>query len=53
MIKVLLTQLYHVFTNEYLQNTETFQLFTMNIQTECVYKIIKNAKIEGLGEKTC
>jgi hypothetical protein len=35
-----------------LQNTQTLKLFTMIIKTESTYKIIKNVKVEGLGEET-
>ncbi len=35
-----------------LQNTRTLQLFTMNIKQKVLTKVIKNAKLEGLGRET-
>jgi hypothetical protein len=33
-------------------NTQTLQLFSINIKTESIFtKVIKNGKLEGLGEE--
>jgi hypothetical protein len=38
--------------NNILQNTQTLQLFTMNIKQKVLTKVIKNVKLEGLGRDT-
>jgi hypothetical protein len=35
------------------KSTETLQIFTIHSKTVGVYKVIKNAKLESLGGKTC
>jgi hypothetical protein len=38
--------------NNILQNTQTLQLFTMNIKQKVFTKVIKNVKLEDLGRET-
>jgi hypothetical protein len=35
-----------------MQNTQTLQLFTMNIKTDITYKWYQNDKLKGLGTET-
>ncbi len=34
-----------------MQNTQTLQLFTMNIKTEIIHKSYQNAKLKGSGSE--
>jgi hypothetical protein len=43
-----MTQLRHVYYSEYLQNTETLQLFTTNTKQTVFTKAIKNDNLESL-----
>jgi hypothetical protein len=36
----------------YLQNIQTLQQFTMTIKTKVYMRVIKNAKLNGLGAET-
>ncbi len=35
-----------------MQNTQTLQLFKMNVKTDIIYKKDQNATLEGLGSET-